>query len=278
VALPLQSKATLAYQLRRRDTPERPAIIKPVRQKLLFCIFISQLGTSIALGGVRHFTFLYEANTSAPGSLELENWVTWQRATGADRFDHVDFRHELEYGVTDKFQLSLYLADWSYENDREQSGSTYSDSAIELIYNLTNPVTDLVGLSIYGELRAGDRLIELESKLIAQKNLGPLILAYNATLGSVWEGNDLAEREAELSQAFGASYEISPRFSFGVELLHEFVFPEWRDNEKIRNLFVGPNISFRHRNWFVTVTALAQATNTEDGPDLQVRTIFGIGL
>jgi hypothetical protein len=154
----------------------------------------------------------------------------------------------------------------------------YSDSAIELIYNLSNPVVDPVGLSIYGELRAGDRLIELESKLIAQRNLGPLILAYNATLESVWEGKDLAEREGEFSQAFGTSYEISPRISFGVELLHEFVFREWHDEEKIRNLFVGPNISFRHRNWFVTVTALAQATNTEDEPDFQVRTIFGIGL
>jgi hypothetical protein len=47
------------------------------------------------------FTFLYEAATSAPGSLELENWITWQRATGAERFDQVDFRHELEYGVTE---------------------------------------------------------------------------------------------------------------------------------------------------------------------------------
>ena len=122
------------------------------------------------------------------------------------------------------------------------------------------------------------RLIELESKLIAQKSLGQLILAYNATLESVSEGKDLTEREGEFSQACGASYEISPRLSLGVELLHEFVFPEWRDNGKIRNLFVGPNVSFRHRNWFVTVTSLAQATNTEDEPDFQLRTIFGIGL
>ena len=131
---------------------------------------------------------------------------------------------------------------------------------------------------MYAELRAGDRLLELESKLIAQKNLGPLILAYNATLESVWEGRDLAKREGEFSQALGASYEISPRISIGLELLHEFVFPEWRDDDKIRNLFVGPNVSYRRGNWFVTVTALAQATDTEDEADFQLRTIFGIGL
>jgi len=232
----------------------------------------------MSFGGVRHFTFLYEANTLAPGSLELENWITWQHATGTGRFDQVDFRHELEYGVTENFQTSVYLADWFYQNDREHSGFAYSDTALELIYNLTNPVVDPVGLSAYCELKGGDRLIELESKLIAQKNLGPLILAYNTTLESVWEGNDLSEREGEFSQALGASYEISPRLSVGLELLHEFVFPEWRDEEKIRNLFVGPNVSYRRQNWFVTMTALAQATDTKDEPDFQLRTIFGIAL
>ena len=82
----------------------------------------------------------------------------------------------------------------------------------------------------------------------------------------------------ELQQALGASYEISPRLSAGVELLHEFIFPDWRDNEKIRNVFVGPNVSYRHGNWFVTATALTQATDTPDERDFQLRTIFGIGL
>src|SRR6058998_1611664 len=196
-------------------------------------IFVAAILSALSsFGGARHFAFLYEANTSAPGSLELENWMTSRHATGPGRFDQVDFRHELEYGVTDKFQASIYLADWRYQNDREHSGFAYSDTAIELIYNLTNPVVDPVGLSIYGELRAGDRLLELESKLIAQKNFGPLILAYNATLESVWE---------------------------------------WHDEEKIRNLFVGPNVSYRRGNWFVTITALAQATDTEDEPDFQLR-------
>ena len=61
-------------------------------------------------------------------------------------------------------------------------------------------------------------------------------------------------------------------------MLQEFVFPEWRDSEHIRNVFVGPNVSFRHQNWFVTLTALAQATDTPDETDFQMRTIFGIGF
>jgi hypothetical protein len=231
-----------------------------------------------ALAGARHFTYLYEAPTSAPGSVELENWVTWQRGSNPAQFDQVDFRHELEVGITDRFQASIYLADWFYENDPFRSGFTYSDSAIELFYNLSNPVVDPVGLSLYGELSVGRQHFELESKLIAQKNFGPLILDYNLTLEAEWEGQGLQQRQGELQQALGASYELSPRISVGLEFLHEFVFPDWRDDEKIRNVFVGPNVAFRRQNWFVTVTALAQATNTPDEGDFKVRTIFGFGF
>ena len=231
-----------------------------------------------SFGGARHFGFIYEAPTSAPGSFELENWVTWARTTNPERSDEVSFRHEIEIGVTDRLQASIYLADWFYENSPGHSGSTYSDSALELIYNLSNPVIDPIGLSLYQEYKVGDRLFEWESKLIAQKNFGPLILAYNATLEAVWEGQGLTEREGEFQQALGASYEISPRISVGLEFLHEFVFPDWDDAERIRNVFIGPNVSYRHNSWFVTVTALAQPTNTPDEPEFQLRTIFGFGF
>jgi len=231
-----------------------------------------------SFAGVRHFTYLHEAPTSAPGSVEIENWITWKRTTDPERVDQVDFRHEFEFGITQNFQASVYLADWFYASGPRHSGFIYSDSALELIYNLSNPVIDPVGLSIYEEIKAGDRVFDLELKLIAQKNFGPLILAYNATLEAVWEGEGLTEREGELQQALGASYEIAPRISVGIELLHEFVFPDWRDEEKIRNLFVGPNVSVRSGRWFATITALAQATNTEDEADLQVRTILGFGF
>jgi hypothetical protein len=232
-------------------------------------------------GGARHFTFLYETTTSAPGSVELENWATFQTGDpGARRFSALDFRHELEFGVTDRFQLSVYLADWTYQTGfpERPSGFLYSASAIEAIYNLTNPVVDAIGTSIYQEIKIGDRLVESESKFIAQKNFGPLIIAYNATLEAAWEGDDLAEQNGEFQQAFGASYELSPRFSIGVEMLHEFVFPEWRGSNETQNFFIGPNVSVRSGRWFGTITILAQATSTRDEAELQVRSIFGIAL
>ena len=114
--------------------------------------------------------------------------------------------------------------------------------------------------------------------MIAQKNFGPLILAYNATLEATWEGKDLRNREGEVQQALGASYEISPRFSTGLELVHETVFADWRVDESATSFFVGPNISLRRGAAFITLTALAQATRVVGEPDFQMRTIFGIAF
>ena len=249
-----------------------------MRKFSLLILFLCMLPTTAALAGARHFTFLYEAPTSAPGGIESENWITWERVTNPERSDQIGFRHEIEIGVTDHFQASIYFVDWSYAGDRKQSTFNYSDSAIELISNLTNPVIDPVGLSMYGEISGGRQHFELESKLIAQKNFGPLILDYNLTLEAEWEEQGLQEHQGELQQALGASYELSPRISVGLEFLQEFVFPDWRDQQKIRNVFVGPNVAFRHQNWFVTITAVAQATNTAGEADFKVRTIFGFGF
>jgi hypothetical protein len=227
------------------------------------------LATS-AFGGVRHFTFLHEAPTAPPGSVELENTVTWRHGSG---FDDVFLREELELGVTDRLQLGIYPLDWSH---RSAGGLEYNGGAVEAIYNLSNPVIDPVGISVYQEVSIARRHFESESKLIVQKNFGRWIFDYNATLEAAWEDRHLEEKSGELQQALGTSYEISPRLSVGLEFLHEFVFPNWGNG--VSNVFVGPNVSYRRNQWFVTAAALAQATDTSEEPDLQLRTIFGVGF
>ena len=218
-------------------------------------LLFSILPATCAFAGVRHFTFLYEAPTSAPGSIELENTVTWAHGPG---WNDVFVREELEIGLTDRLQLGIYPLDWSHQSG---DGFGYDGGALEVIYNFSNPVIDPVGISIYEEISVARQHFESESKLIAQKNFGRWILDYNVTMEAEWDEKGLSEQNGELQQALGASYEISPRLSVGVEFLH-----------------VGPNVSYRRQSWFVTVTALAQATDTSGEPDFQVRTIFGIGF
>lgn len=228
-----------------------------------------------ALAGARHFTFIYEAPTSPAGSFEIENYIT---SSFADGFTGASFRHEIEIGITERFQASVYLTNWDYVRDNGTRRAHYDSSSVELIYNLTNPAADSVGISLYQEISAGRRAFESETKLIAQKNFGPLILAYNLTLEAEWEDEGLREHNGEIQQVFGASYELSPRISVGTEMLHEIILPGWRGSKAENNFFLGPDFSYRGNGWFASVTALAQTTRTEGEADYQVRLIFGISL
>ena len=245
---------------------------------LFFCLALACAFPSLsAFAGARRFTYSYEATTTAPGALEFENWVTWQVLQQEDsRFNQVDFRHEIEFGLTNRLQAGVYLADWNYQTGRsvESNGFAYTDSALELIFGLTNPVTDWLGLALYEEIKAGDREFALESKLIAQKNLGSLVFVYNATLEAKWEGRRLEERAGEFAETAGVSYELTPRFLFGAELLHEIDLPDW-SNAGDNIVFGGPNVSYRIGHWWATVAGLAQLTRVGKEPDLQIRTIFG---
>ena len=241
------------------------------RKAIVYLLFLP----SICFAGARHFTFVYEAPTSPPGSVEIENWVTTRFADG---LSDAQFRHEIEIGVTEHFQASVYVANWEYTRSSDNRGAHYQSSALEVIYNFTNPVADPIGISVYQEVGAGRRSFESETKLIAQKNFGPLILAYNLVLEGEWEEEGLREHNGEIQQVLGASYEISPRVSVGAEMVHEILLPAWKTSEAENNFFLGPNISYRGDRWFATVTGLAQTTRTEGEPDYQMRLIFGISL
>ena len=181
-----------------------------IRRSPFLVLTLSILPAVSAFAGSRHFTYLYEAPTSAPGSVELENTITWSRTTDDIRLNQAAFREELEIGITDHLQIGLYSLDWNYrDGSNGTDGFSYDGGAVELV--------DPLGISLYEEIQAGRQHFESESKLIAQKNFGPLILDYNATLEAEWEEQELKEQDGEFQQALGASYELVPRVSVGVE-------------------------------------------------------------
>ena len=240
---------------------------------LVLCMSILPAVSSFA--DPRHFTYVYEATIEEPGEVELENWITWQTRKPADHsFQEIDFRHEIEFGVTNKLQASIYLADWSYVHSKPSNRVAFSDAALELIYNIYNPEKEPIGLAVYEEIEGGDHRFGSESKLIGQKNFGPFVLAYNATLEAIWQGKELAEREAQFQQSIGGSYELNRHFSIGAECMHEIAFPEWSRGEH-PVISGGPNISIHAGKWWATVTGLAQFTRAPDEPDFQLRAIAG---
>src|SRR5260370_7414653 len=110
-------------------------------KKLTLSTLFLALPAMCAFAGVRHFTYLYEAPTAPPGSIELENTVTWAHGAG---WNNVSFREELEIGITDRLQLGIYPLDWSHHND---GGFETTGAPAQPIYNLSNPVLDPICIS-----------------------------------------------------------------------------------------------------------------------------------
>lgn len=228
--------------------------------------------------GQRRFVYSYETITAPKGSIEFENWVTWKRSDNdrGDIFNTFQFRHEIEFGITDRFQLGLYVFDWEYNPDTdERRKARFQHSGAEVIYNLTNPTTDFLGSALYGEFLIGEDLIELEFKVLLEKNLGPFKVVYNAILEAEWEEANLSEKKGEFAQTAGISCDLNKSFSAGAELLHEIEIPNWEEaGDSV--VYAGPNVSVRMGRTFATVAGLWQVTHVEEEPDFQARLIFGI--
>jgi len=161
-------------------------------------------------------------------------------------------------------------------DDKPHRSARYGSSGVELIYNLTNPNTDILGTAVYAEANFGDRFAELEGKILLQKNFGPLAVVYNAAIEFEWEGAHLEAEEIEFAQTVGVSYQVHPNVAVGGELVHEVAFPDFNQaNAERAELFVGPNVSFHGKNFFVTASALWRTTNNPGAEDIQARVILG---
>jgi hypothetical protein len=217
----------------------------------------------------RKFAYSYEAISFVPGDFEYEQWVTWKTRDG---FDRIDFRHEFEYAFTERFRMGFYLPDWRWENDK---GSEIHDVAIEGIYNLTDANEGGIGSSLYGEVKFWDEFVELEGKILLQKNFGPLTVVYNAIIEAEWEGADLEETKGVFAQTLGVSYALNEKLGLGVEAVHEIEYPEW-GTAGPSVVYAGPNITAKlGGSLWATVAGLWQVTD-EDEPDFQLRTLVGL--
>lgn len=228
------------------------------------------LFSRVANADERPFVFVYDASTMPAGAFEFEQWVTWKSHSEKNRdLSRFDFRHEIEYGVTDKFQVAFYF-DWRYLHSED--GSQWDDVAFEAIYQLTDPTKDFLGSAIYGEIKLGDDKLVLEGKLLLQKNLGPFIFAYNGVIEAEWEGD---EKVGVFEQTAGISCQIIPQLSAGAEAKHEIEWSEWREQGD-NVVWVGPNVSYRAKGWWVTVAPLFQVTSIAGEPDFVTRMIIGV--
>ncbi len=222
----------------------------------------------------RRFGFTYPSLTAPVGEVEMETRGTWKNRPGALR--RFDFRHEIEMGLTPKTQLALSVANWTY--DARERGSLYRDTSLEIVHNLTNPLTDLLGSALYAEAAVGDRSAGLEGKLILEKRFGKWVAGWNGALEAEWGGDrfgDFQEPAGELTQSAGIAYDLTPGISIGAELVHTLPLGKWHGPAN-PEVYAGPCLTFRQKYFHATLTALFQTTERTDQPAIQLRSIIGV--
>ena len=266
-------------------------------------IFVAVLALAFCAANLRaderRFTYTYEPETMPQGATEFEQWVTWRtqrtKAVGQDNFNRWELRQALEYGVSDRYTVELYLneASQSYRNPttgEDISEFRFGGISLENRYMVLNPAERAVGLTLYLEPRYSGDQAEVEQKIILGQRHGNWKWAFNLTHATEWSEN-LHTVEGELEASLGIARDLNTHWAIGLELRDRNELPDYHKWENTA-LFLGPVISCRREKWWAVLSVLPQIYGVNYGGDpdgnrhlelegherLNLRLIFGIDL
>ncbi len=271
--------------------------MNPSRQIIVIFLGLFSLLLSLpVLADEPLFGYTYTTDLQPEGKWELEQKITDREGQAQGHFHHFDMSTEVEYGVSNDFQLAFYL-NYMYANESansvhgrtegieipydHDSSKPYSEFrfdgiAIESIYKVLNPLLDPIGLAFYVEPELGFYEYGLEMRAILQKNFfdDQLVLAANfwididreqgsnlVTPGStdIPDGAWTTATYAEFD--LGASYRFAPGWSAGLELRNHNEYGGIslsRMDQDHTAFFLGPTIHYAAQKWFFTLTVLRQ--------------------
>jgi hypothetical protein len=212
----------------------------------------------------------YEYMTQPQGNLELEVWNEIE-APVSGGFDAATTVHriELEYGLTDHWDLALY-----HVFEQAPSESLKFDSwRLETRYRLFEKNVLPVDIELYFELeRPADftKPFETEEKVILEKDFGRFALVANFVLEQVlFHGSDGHLWEVDV----GARYEVVPQLRLGAEF---WTIQETSGGVTQGSYYVGPSISVASSRIWLQVGAGFGVGDTAGGTF--VRSVLGINL
>jgi hypothetical protein len=213
----------------------------------------------------RFFTYTYEPETMPKGSLEYEQWVTLRAGrsatVGQDNFYRWELRHELEYGISDNYTLSLYVNE-SLESFRDpqthehHSNWHFDGVSLENRLMVLNPADHPVGLALYLEPRIAGDEAELEQRIILGQRHGDWKWALNLTHATEWS-DDFKSTEGEVEVSLGLTRQLGSHWNLGLELRDHNELPEYRSWENTA-LYIGPVATYRLDKWWATLTVMPQ--------------------
>ncbi len=232
--------------------------------RALATMILAGCWTANVQGNDRLFTYSYEPETMPKGALEFEQWITLRtlrtKKLGQDNYNRWDLREELEYGVTDNYQIAFYVNTEaeSFRNGLGEDVSDFKFKGISLENKLLvlNPAENPVGIALYLEPSfAGDEA-EIEQKLIVGQRHGNWKWALNLGHATEWEDN-LHAVEGEFEATLGLARTLGGRWAVGLEARSLTKMPEYSEVETT-SIAIGPVLSYRQEKWWGAVTILPQ--------------------
>ncbi len=259
---------------------------------------------STAEAGEKLFGYSYEPLTMPEGAIELEEWVTPRLGKAGGVFSEFDLRSEIEVGVIDDLQTSLYLNLSSTRAANARSGrrsqgfitndagdqqfSEFSFDSIsnEWIYKFLDPVADPIGLAAYVELETNGSEFEIEEKLLLGKVWGQVSLAVNLIFEQDFRAHENEPNRAiHFNVTTGLEYRVAKTpLAFGIEFRDENQL-DYYTKYTHSVVSLGPNLHWATPHWWATLTVfpqIASPTRTYKSFDydayevIEVRLIIGI--
>ena len=212
----------------------------------------------------------YEAVTATQGELDVEMWTTYARlgeVEGGPPSRGVRSMIELEYGLTDRWDIALYnMLDFTTGD----TDSGYAGFKIETRYRPTfrgEWFVDPVFYVEFQQLFRGDAEQKLELKLILAKDIESWNVALNLAIEG--ERDSAGDLNPEFEYAFGVSYGFGAAVKLGAEIFGK-AEPGEGDESAENRMWAGPVISFATgssgilRGLWVTVAAGAGLNDESD--------------
>ena len=250
------------------------------RTQIVIALCAATSGAIVAIPGSaradrRSFTRTYEYLTMPKGGLELEFYNTQSTAVlGEESPSDLKTQVEIEYGITDRWDVSIYQVYKQSTNPMDAAASKpfgYAETKLRSRLRLGDRGASFVDTLLYLELikALGVSEYKVEPKLILARDFGQATLAVNL-IGEV----ELSEGETVFvpGWAAGLTYEIVPAIKLGAETFGEL---DLESNEV--EAYAGPSISWGpSQSFWVAVNAGFGVT--ESAKALSVQAIFALGI
>lgn len=236
-----------------------------MNRSALICgtLLVSTTVSPSVLASERHFGFGYESSVLNPGLAELTPWST-ARAGRADYFSRFETRLGFQLGLLRNLQAGLF---WNVSSTAEDiqipgaalksrlSTTDFQSLSGQLKYKLSDPTADALGSALLLEGQAGPMLVGYEGRLILDKQLGSLLLAFNL----VASGVDQLDLQSHFTGSFGATagagYFLTPNLVASLEARNENGFSAELDRSL---LYLGPTLAYASTRFWLTLAVQPQ--------------------